>query len=216
MTGSLTARFPMPDTPELQKAYRDLHLSEHGDDATRKLIGDPALLPRPWDPPTCATPGIRRELWAWLEAVVIWFNHEYVWDLNAGMIPQCWPRHPHLVHEIAVLADQRRRAAIDKTSGSMEEWHRYCVPAFLDRMKLRMRSNCDERHTNWPAEGRYTRSTSPDITAARLRFFDGDVAAIVPAPAAPEPDEVPWARPRLHLVDDDGNQIDPATGEILA
>jgi type IV secretion system protein VirD4 len=25
-------------------------------------------------------------------------------------IPACWPKHPHLVHDLAVLADQRRRA----------------------------------------------------------------------------------------------------------
>jgi hypothetical protein len=43
-----------------------------------------------------------------LEALVTWLNHEYVWDV-ANVIPPCWP-HPHLVHEIAVLADQRHRA----------------------------------------------------------------------------------------------------------
>ena len=84
----------------------------------RSSIGNPNNLPRPWDPPTCTKPALRRELWKWLDEVVIWFNHEYVWDHNAGMIPACWPQHPHLVHEIAVLADQRRRAGIDPTSSA--------------------------------------------------------------------------------------------------
>ena len=212
MTASLTARFPLPDTPNLQKAYRDLYLSEHGDEATIKLLGDPALLPRPWDPPTCSTPELRRELWTWLDAVVTWFNHEYVWESSA-MIAPCWPQHPHLVHEIAVLADQRRRAAIDKTSGSMEEWHRYCVPAFLERMKSRMKTGCDERHTPWPAEGRFTRHTGPGVTAARQELFDRDVATIVTS-AEPETGHLP-TRPLLRLIDTDtGRPIDPTTGEV--
>jgi hypothetical protein len=40
------------------------------------------------------------------------------------VIPGCWPQHPHLVHEIAVLADQRRRAGTARTSDVLEEWHR--------------------------------------------------------------------------------------------
>ena len=32
-----------------------------------------------------------------------------LWDAST-VIPSCWPHHPHLVHEIAVLADQRRKA----------------------------------------------------------------------------------------------------------
>ena len=91
---------------------------------------------------------------------MIWFNHEYVWDHNAGMIPACWPQHPHLVHEIAVLADQRRRAGIDPTSSALEEWHRYGVPGFLERLKTRTKNGCDEHHAPWPAEARHARCAS--------------------------------------------------------
>jgi hypothetical protein len=35
-------------------------------------------LPRPWDPATCETPQLRKEVRSWLEAVVTWLNHEYV------------------------------------------------------------------------------------------------------------------------------------------
>jgi hypothetical protein len=37
----------------------------------------------------------------------------------ADVIPLCWPQHPHLVHEIAVLADQRRRAGPGLTSDAL-------------------------------------------------------------------------------------------------
>ena len=79
------------------------------------------MLPRPWDPPTCVDPDLRAELWEWLEAVVTWLNHEYVWDVS-GIIPHCWPKHPHLVHEVAVLADLRRRAGQALSSDALEEW----------------------------------------------------------------------------------------------
>jgi hypothetical protein len=55
-------------------------------------------------------------LWLRLEAVVAWPVTDYVWEA-ADTIPACWPQHPHLVHEIAVLADQRRRAGHAFTNG---------------------------------------------------------------------------------------------------
>ena len=127
---SLVWTFPTPNTPLLAVAYRDLYLAAEGTAQQKEMLGDPALLPRPWDPATCQDPLLRQEVWDWLEEFVVWFNREYVWDPNAGMIPSCWPQHPHLVHEIAVLADQRRRAGIATTSDLLEDWHRYAVPAF--------------------------------------------------------------------------------------
>ena len=173
----LALPFPLPDGPELSAAYRDLHFAAHGDDDTKALIGDPALLPRPWDPPTCRKRQLRQELWEWLDEVVTWFNTEYVWDPTSGMIPPCWPRHPHLVHEIAVLADQRRRAGIDTSSNSLEEWHRYTVPAFLDRLRQRTKSHCEEHHQPWPARARQSRHLAEAAVADRwqsVRIDAGD------------------------------------------
>jgi hypothetical protein len=82
-------------------AYRELELAATG-----------RLLPRPWEPATCRTPQLRQQLWCWLEAVVDWLTTENTWDV-ADTIPSCWPQ---LVHEIAVLADQRRRAGHAFTS----------------------------------------------------------------------------------------------------
>lgn len=209
---SLALPFPWPDTPALITAYNTLVAAAHADDATKQAIGSPATLPRPWDPPTCTDRRLRAELWTWLDKVVTWFNHEYVWDhTGAGLIPACWPRHPHLVHEIAVLADQRRRAGLDLTSGSLEEWHRYSVPNFIDRLKARTGSLCDEDHAEWPAAGRYRRHTSRTASDDRARLYTDDVNNL-PSNYQPEP---PPSRPRLQLVDDDGAPIDPYTGEIL-
>ena len=146
---------------------------------TARHLGNHALLPRPWEPATCDDPGLRHELWQWLDAVVIWLNHDYTWDAQqGGMIPACWPQHPHLVHEIAVLADQRRRAGLAMTSDPLEEWHRYCLPSFTDRMRARLRSHCEEDHTSWPARPRHNEHTSQPQTRRREDAFADDVNAL--------------------------------------
>jgi hypothetical protein len=85
------------------------------------------LLPRQWEPASCRTPQLREQLWSWLAAVVDWLVTEYVWEV-ADTIPACWPQHPHLVNELAVLAGQRRRAGHALNSDTLEEWHRYSCP----------------------------------------------------------------------------------------
>jgi hypothetical protein len=210
VTGQLAQPFPTPSGDELRKAYNDLYFAVNGDEQKKKQIGNPNKLPRPWDPPTCTKPALRRELWKWLDDVVIWFNHEYVWDHNAGMIPACWPQHPHLVHEIAVLADQRRRAGIDPTSSALEEWHRYGVPGFLERLKTRTKNGCDEHHARWPAEARHDRGATRPSADSRARLFADDVAELTPVP---ERERQPQA---LHLVrQPSGELMDPVTGEVF-
>jgi hypothetical protein len=120
-------------------AYRELDLAASGGPDQVRALGNAQLLPRPWEPATCRTPQLRQQLRSWLEAVVDWLITEYVWEV-ADTIPGCWPQHPHLVHEIAVLADQRRRAGHAFTSDALEEWHRSSLPAFTERMKHGLRS----------------------------------------------------------------------------
>lgn len=154
----LALPFPTPG-PLLRQTYRELDQAEHGTDAERVTIERLGPLPRPWDPATITTPALRGELWDWLEQIVCWVNTEYVWDATS-MIPSCWPLHPHLVHEIAALADQRHKAGQAYTSDPLEVWHRWTFPGFIDRMQARTRTACDETHQPWPAKGRYARHTT--------------------------------------------------------
>jgi len=127
------------------------------------------------------------------------------------MIPVCWPQHPHLVHEIAVLADQRRRAGLAKTSDALEEWHRYCLPSFTDRVRARLRSHCDDGHTPWPARPRHNEHTSQAQTRRREDTFADDVNAL-PERRRALPSQLTDQRtgPRLGVVDlETGELRDP-------
>lgn len=162
----MTRPFPAPG-PTLQYAYEELGLAAAGRTPTSPR---PDGLARPWDPPTCTDPTLRGELWEWLEAVADWINTEYTWDA-AAMIPPCWPDHPHLVHELAVLADQRHHAGLAHTSTPLEEWHRYSLPGFTARMTDRIRAHCTETHQPWPGQPRHQRAADHHHDRAR-RFTE--------------------------------------------
>ena len=197
--GERVLGFPEPGRL-LRAAFFDLHLAADGDEHQKAALGDPALLPRPWDPPTCRDPDLRQELWEWLDGVVIWLNHDYTWDPDA-MIPPCWPQHPHLVHEIAVLADQRRRAGLALDSNALEEWHRYSVPTFTERMKSRLKAHCEQDHQPWPGRGRHTRHTDQSHREYRRTQLSDDLKALTP--------DQPWStpRPRLALIGEPGEYV---------
>ena len=172
--------FPMPDDDLIREAYWNLHLSEEGTEAQKKRLGDASLLPRPWDIATCTESELRTVVWQWYGDFVTWFNHEYVWDPAAGMIPACWYVHPHLVHEIGALADRRRDIGTSISSGPLEEWHRYAVPDFLDRLRERVKQHCDEGHQPWPARTRFARHLSEESAAKQNEAVDADLAQYDP------------------------------------
>ena len=175
---SLVAGFPAPGI-RVQKAYQDLWETQNGSEERKKKLGHPANLPHPWDPATCLDEGLRWELWLWLDQVAEWINSEYVWEASGGgCIPDCWPLHPHLVHELAVVADQRRRAGLAPSSDVLENWHRWVLPGFVDRMRQRLKQSCDDDHQPWPARGRYTRYTGEAGCELRLRAFKSDSATL--------------------------------------
>lgn len=205
---SIVLRFPAPG-PLVEQAYRELTKALHGDEEEKRALGPHQLLARPWDPPTCRDPGLRVELWDWLERFVTWLNHEYVWD-TATMIPACWPKHPHLVHEIAGLADHRRRVGQALTGEGLEEWHRYALPAFTDRMRTRLSSHCEDReHQPWPARGRHLRSIDDAAYQSRRAAFEADVRKVDSAAGARGSGSL-----RLHMLDG-GAAVDLQTGELL-
>lgn len=108
----------------------------------------PPDLPRPWEPATWTSLALQCELFNWLEDVTDWINTECVWD-PTDLTPGCWAHHPHLIHELAVIADQRRQATSTELLG---EWQRITLPAFQDRMRSRVRRYCDDSHQPSPAE----------------------------------------------------------------
>ena len=168
--------FPNPG-PRVTDAFRQLDLAATGTTAQKAVLGDPARLPRPWDPATCTDPALRGQLWEWLDTVVIWLNHEHTWDAG-DLIPTCWPAHPHLTHEIAVLAGQRRTSGLALTSDLLEEWHRYHLPAFLGRMRSQTKTHCDEGHRPWPGRSRAAQHTGDDESSTRESRFTHDIRAV--------------------------------------
>jgi hypothetical protein len=197
--GFLVLPFPQPG-PVIRRLHRHWWTVENGtqleqDKAKERPAG------RPWDPASLGTSGERLELWRWLEDVVRWFNHEYAWD-TSQVIPDCWPEHPHLVHEIAVMADARRRAGSTSNSGALEEWHRVCVPWFLSRMRDSIKAHCEERHQAWPARARYARYTNQDSLNQRWLRANEDVVSV----------GVLTGRPWVPI--EGGDELDVVTGEI--
>lgn len=193
--------FPTPGV-QVRHAYRELDKAVNGDDDYRLALGDLNDLPRPWSPATCTAVPLRVELWNWLDAVVIWINHELVFD-PADVIPACWPQHPHLVHELAVLADRRREADRSLTSDALEEWHRYALPAFLVRMEHRVAQHCQDLHPPVPpAAGRLTRHLDGPHFTERRHTYEDDIA-VATGYADSNPDR--WTPLRM---------VDTGTGEF--
>jgi hypothetical protein len=155
-------------------------------------LGPPEDLPRPWDPSSCRDAELRREVWQWLDQVVDWINIECCWDV-ADMIPGCWYLHPHLVHDLGAVADQRRRAALAFTSDALEEWQRQCLPLFVQRTRARVKAYCEETHKNPPGRGRLARYNSIEALAERHAWFDSEVRDHgVPDPLEPSDEAYPF------------------------
>lgn len=208
--GVLVASFPEVGE-QMMSAYDDLFRAQTAKRPSQVLdLGPLDLLPRPWDLATITDPGLRAEVWRWLDAVVGWLNREYVWE-TGDLIPPCWPSHPHLIHELGVVADQRRRAGMALTSDALEEWHRYCLPSFVDRMKARCRGFCEDGHSSPPGGARNIRYTAESAIAEREALFADDTAAAsrhVSSRAVARP----VTRPRFEVID--GMLVDTETGEI--
>ncbi len=192
--------FPIPG-PNLRHLYRHHTTTENGTEAEQKKAFGRRIDDRPWDPATLSNPSYRLEMWHWLDDVVRWFNHEYGWD-TCQIIPDCWPEHPHLIHEIATLADDRYRAAQAHNGGPLENWHRVTVPWFLDRMRKSINSHCEEHHQAWPARARYARQVTQESFNQRWLRANEDIQAV----------GVLSGRPWIEL--GNGDKLNLITGEI--
>ena len=164
--------FPAPPS-QVRQALISLAIVRSGDTDAIAELGDIHDLPRPWDPASCPPP-IRQQLWLWCDDVVAWINHQYSWR-TASLIPGCWPRHPHIAHELPVLACLRDSA---ESTGPelLEEWHRHTLPLFTDRLTARLgESTCRVgKHQDWPAAARYHAANDPQAVTERQNLFHTD------------------------------------------
>ena len=214
MNGLLAYPFPQPGE-HMKCAYYDLFRAETAEKPTQVAdLGPLDQLPRPWDVASVTDVMLRAEIWDWLDRVVGWINREYVWE-TGDLIPPCWPQHPHLVHELGVVADQRRRGVMSFTSDNLEDWHRYCLPAFLDRMKTRYCGFCEDGHQDAPGTARNIRYDSTTAFVERNDYYADDISALLstaPSACAQEATELSAGKPRFQLID--GTPIDTRTGQI--
>ena len=133
-----------------------------------------AALPRPWDPATCDG-RLRGELWAWLDHVARWINEQHLWGVGVGL-PECWPAHPHVIHDLAVVACARYYTAFALAPTALDDWHRYSLPSFLERLSSRLDGGCQPgRHTDPPRGERDRHAQAPAAIAFRRRFMLDDV-----------------------------------------
>ena len=176
----VTLPFPQPGRL-VEGAYRRLEEAENGTPDQKRAVQLSGSLERPWDPPSCA-PALRGHVWQWLDEVAAWVNHEYTWGVER-LIPPCWPAHPHIAHELAVLADLRRTAGRDTTSALLDYWHRDVLPMFFERMHLRLAGSCAVTHQDWTAAARYRAFTNDTNQAQRRVWFTTDRETTPPSPA---------------------------------
>jgi hypothetical protein len=134
-----------------------------------------ALLPKPWDPASCSG-ALRQELWWWLEDVAIWINEQHLWNLARPGIPDCWPAHPHLVHELAAVAAARYYTRYAATPAALEDWQHHCLAAFLERIRERLGAGCQPgQHSRRPRHDRDGIHASQRSNQIRARQFVDDV-----------------------------------------
>lgn len=205
----VTLPFPQPGRL-VDRAYRVLDKAENGTPDEKRALKLGGALERPWDPPSCP-PALRGQVWAWLDEVAGWVNHEYSWGVDR-LIPPCWPAHPHIAHELAVLADLRRTAGRDTTSALLEYWHRDVLPMFLERMHLRLAGSCAAGHQDWTAAARHRAFHNDVNQAQRQARFTADCQTTYPPPATYVEDDA-------QFVPDDGTGehlvVDTITGEVI-
>ena len=165
-TGLMAAPFPEPPGV-IARLLDELRLAAAQTDEAEHESRRVAMLSRPWDPPSCP-PEIRRNVYAWLDAVVAWSNEAHTWRTDR-VVPICWDLHPHLVHELATVACLRWEATFARTPAALEEWHRFTLPAFLGHVVDRIgETGCPPgRHQPNPGAGRNAIYRGRDETARR-------------------------------------------------
>jgi hypothetical protein len=166
----IVTQFPKP--PALVRhALNQLQILRSGDADAISALGDLDDLARPWEPAGCSAK-LRNQIWLWCDEVASWVNREYAWR-TVQLIPECWPKHPHIANELPVLACLRLMASDSLGPDLLEEWHRHALPLFVERFAARLgESACRTgKHVDWPAVGRYEAAYSHDAVAGRRELY---------------------------------------------
>lgn len=106
LTGLVVRAFPDPGLA-VRSAREQLQLVAIEPPADQAEVRELAQMPRPWDPPVTCFGALRAELWVWLDLVAMWINEEHPRTVSRPGIPECWPAHPHVAYDLAVLACSR-------------------------------------------------------------------------------------------------------------
>lgn len=216
MIGEHTVTVPLPRPPHLVvDALARLRLATSGSDVQKAEAGPVHTLPRPWVPSSCPT-RLRYAVWTWLDHVAAWYNHQYAWRPDVA-IPACWPAHPHLAHELAVLAFLRLEAESATSPGALEEWHRHSRPMFVSRMRDQLGPQaCTKNHIAWPSASAWHEFTGRSSYEQRQKRFTLDRAPRSPDEgkrgAGYEQALPPWVDPVTGLVDEAGYAAALAVG----
>lgn len=151
-------QFPLPPTSlielgEMRKRMAKLLDGGAGWDDILSEIAPydaPDNVPAPWDPATLED-DMLEDWWRWADVVVAWINAQACWSA-ATFIPDCWPQHPHIVHEIGTLAWARYTVRTDDTAVRLSEWQKYDLPMFFDRLHRHLaHTSClSSGHTKYP------------------------------------------------------------------
>lgn len=178
--GPMVEPFPYPG-PALQAAMDRLQFESTSPPENESDVRALTELPRPWDPGTCPAP-LRHELWPWLDKVAAWINEQHLWNMAHNGIPECWPDHPHLVHDLAAVACSRYYTRFSPSPAELNAWHTYCLPEFLNRLHHRLGDGCQpRRHLPCPRAERDRQYWDEKSWAAREDRFASDGRHASPA-----------------------------------
>ena len=174
LAGLMVQPFPEPGK-SIKTAMEQLQHATIEPPADEAALRELAQMPRPWAPGSC-TGQMRAELWTWLDRVAMWVNEEHLWSVSRPGIPECWPAHPHIVHDLAVLACSRYYTSFAVTPAVLEDWHRYGLPGFLERLRDRLGDGCQPgKHQPRPRQERDETHAAAPVRAGRKQRYQDDV-----------------------------------------
>jgi hypothetical protein len=183
LAGLIVQPFPEPGH-EVRASMEALQFYSTNPPESEEELRRLAEMPRPWDPAGCSG-RLREEMWQWLDQVAIWINQQHLWNVARPGIPECWPAHPHLAHDLAVVASARYYTSFAVNPSALDDWHRYCLPTFLERLRDRLGDGCQPgKHMPRPRTERDDMHADTKTRRGRLQRYRDDVDHAAEAAAA--------------------------------